>query len=123
MKKIFFCLAIFSFILAGCNNKFIFLEGESDNWRGEYSANITDNTEYGNYIFGYKEAKSEISFKNLKVTINDGESELNAEMHEGATVRMSTSCSGCSVTNEDQPQKVTIKWDGNAETFYLKTSK
>lgn len=75
IEKNLFCLAIFSFILAGCNNKFIFLLGESHNWRGEYSANITDNTEYGKYIFGYKEANSDISFKNLKVTINDGEIE------------------------------------------------
>lgn len=43
---------------------------------------------------------------------------LNEDKNDGATVRMSTDCSGCSVTNEDQPQKVTIKRDGNAETFY-----
>jgi hypothetical protein len=32
-----------------------------------------------------------------------------------------SSCSGCAVTREDEPIKVTIKWDGkNEETFYLK---
>jgi major membrane immunogen (membrane-anchored lipoprotein) len=121
MKKTFLFVILLVSILAGCSDKYIFLSGESKNWRGEYSANIDGNREDGNYLFGYKNGEKDTKFKNLEIVINDGETVLKEEMHKGATVSIPTSCSGCAVTREDVPIKVTIKWDGkNKETFYLK---
>jgi major membrane immunogen (membrane-anchored lipoprotein) len=121
MKKPFLFVILLVSILVGCSNKHIFLSGESENWRGEYSANIDGNREDGNYTFGYKNGEKDINFKSLEVIINDGETVLKDDNHEGATIRIPSSCSGCAVTREDEPIKVTIKWDDkNEETFYLK---
>jgi major membrane immunogen (membrane-anchored lipoprotein) len=123
MKKTFLFVIILVSILVGCNSKHIFLSGESESWKGEYSAYINGNREDGNYLFGYKNGEKDTKFKNLEIIINvnDGETVLKEDNHEGATVRIPTSCSGCAVTREDEPIKVTIKWDDkNEETFYLK---
>ena len=119
MNKPFLFLILL--VLVGCSNEYILLSGESENWKGEYSANIDGNSEDGNYTFGYKNGENEPEFKNLKIIINDGETDRREDNHKGATVRIPSSCSGCSVTKEDVPIKVTIKWDDkNEETFYLK---
>ncbi|WP_199427071.1 hypothetical protein [Thermaerobacillus caldiproteolyticus] len=97
MKKPFL-FVIFLVSILGCSNEFIFLSEESENWKGEYSANIDGNREDGNYIFGYKNGEKDTKFKNLEIIINDGETVLKADNHEGATVRISSSCSGCGVS-------------------------
>ncbi|MED1792858.1 hypothetical protein P4V54_09255 [Brevibacillus nitrificans] len=120
MKKPFLFVILFISILVGCGNDYIFLSGESENWKGEYSANIDGNKENGNYLFGYKNGNNATEFKNLEIVINDGETVQKEDKHKGTTIRISTSCSGCSVTNKDEPIKVTIKWDDkNEDTFYL----
>jgi major membrane immunogen (membrane-anchored lipoprotein) len=121
MKKPFLFVILFVSILVGCGNKHIFLSGESENWKGEYSANIDGNTENGNYLFGYKNGEKDTKFKNLEIIINDGKTVRKEDNHKGATITIPSSCSGCAVTREDEPIKVTIKWDDkNEETFYLK---
>ncbi|QPA30453.1 hypothetical protein [Thermaerobacillus caldiproteolyticus] len=123
MKEPFLFVILLVSILVGCSDKHIFLSGESENWKGEYSANISGNREDGNYLFGYKNGEKDTKFKNLEIVINDGNGETvrKEDIHKGATIRISSSCSGCAVTREDEPIKVTIKWDDkNEETFYVK---
>jgi len=121
MKKIFLIMTLLVSILAGCNDDHVFLSGEGENWKGEYSANTNGNKENGNYVFGYKDGEKDTKFENLEIIINDGETVQKAEEHKGATVKIPIACSGCAVTKKDEPIKVTIKWDNkNEETFYLK---
>ncbi|MFJ7512546.1 hypothetical protein ACIQW7_24315 [Peribacillus simplex] len=126
MKKTLIFMIFLVSILAGCNNgdKYINLSGESDHWKGEYVATATEDTENGTYKFKYKNANSDsdVTFKKLQVLIDDA-TEQNETNHEGPIIEIPTACSGCSVTNESIPKNVTIKWDGNTETFSLKKSK
>ena len=122
MKKRLLLLVPLIFFIVGCNDKHLSFSGESENWKGEYSANISDNEtkEDGKYIFGYKKVTSDTSFKNLEITINDGETKWNESDYKAATISISSSCSGCSTPQEDQPIDVTIKWDdGKEESFKL----
>lgn len=122
MKKRLLLWVPFILLIVGCNDKTISFSGESDNWKGEYSANISDNEtrEDGKYIFGYKKATSDTTFKNLEIVINDGETKWNENNYKGTTISISSSCTGCAVTQEDQPIDVTIKWDeGEEESFKL----
>ena len=123
MKKLIFLLMILTLVGCSNSNESISLKGESDNWKGEYIANIniSDNSEEGTYTFVYKDGNSNINFKNLKIDINDGETDRNEEDYREEIVQIPRSCSGCSVTNKSIPIKVTIKWDNKKEeTFYLK---
>lgn len=114
-------LAIFASFY-GCDSKFISFSGKSDNWKGEYTAYISDNgtREEGKYVFGCKHATRDQSFDFIEVEINDGETDLREENVKGPTIAMSTSCSVCSVTREDTAIKVTIRWDDKKESFELK---
>ncbi|MBA2871344.1 putative lipoprotein NlpE involved in copper resistance [Anoxybacillus calidus] len=66
MKKPFLFVILLVLILVGCNNKHIFLSGEGENWKGEYSANINGNREDGNYIFGYKNGEKDTKRRRMK---------------------------------------------------------
>lgn len=113
-------------ILTGCNNgdKYIKLSGESDHWKGEYVATVTEDSKNGTYKFKYKNANtdSDITFKKLQVLVDDSAEKIVTN-HEGPTIEIPTACDGCSVANESNPISVTIKWDGNTETFTLEQNK
>lgn len=120
-KPLSFLILIASVVLiVGCNNDTISFSGESENWKGEYTANISENStrEDGEYIFRYKNTTSEPTFKNLEIVINDGELDLKEEVFKGTTKKMPTSCSGCAVTQKEVPIKVTIKWDKEKEESF-----
>ena len=122
MKKRLLFLFSSILLIVGCNDETLSFSGESDNWKGEYTANISDNEtrEDGKYVFGYKNATKDISFKNLEIVINGGETKWNENNYNAATVSISSSCTGCAVPQEDQPVDVTIKWDdGKEESFKL----
>ncbi|MGM0923557.1 MAG: hypothetical protein ACQEWW_20510 [Bacillota bacterium] len=123
MKKTIVLISLVIY-LVGCGNKFIRFNGESDNWKGEYSTNIDGTRENGEYTFSFKNAKNDTTFENLQIVINDDETRLIEDIHKGATVKISSSCSGCSVTSEDEIIKVNINWDvQNEETFFLELEK
>ncbi|MBT2646607.1 hypothetical protein J7E52_07710 [Bacillus sp. ISL-34] len=125
MKKTLIIMIILLSVLVGCSNgdKYIKLSGESNNWKGEYVATATEDSENGTFTFKYKDLDSEVFFKNLEISINDGETKQKTTNHKEPTVEIQTSCSGCSVTNESMPIHITINWDGNEEIFYLEQSK
>jgi major membrane immunogen (membrane-anchored lipoprotein) len=119
-KPVLFMIFL-ALLLMGCSNKTIIFSGESDNWKGNYTANIDGTREDGEFVFGYKNATNNTEFKNLEVIINDGETIRKEGNHRGATVRIPTSCSGCLVTDKNEPIKVTVKWNTQKEeTFLLK---
>ncbi|WP_026677904.1 hypothetical protein [Fictibacillus gelatini] len=119
MKKLLLFLILL--VLAGCNEKYIFLSGDGDHWKGEYSANIEGDREDGKYTFRFKHGGSDTRFRKLNIVINNGETVLKKSDYKGATVKIPSSCSGCSVTDDEKSIEVTIKWgDHNEETFYLK---
>ncbi|RST76173.1 hypothetical protein D4T97_005160 [Siminovitchia acidinfaciens] len=121
MKKRLLFLVPFILLSVACNQKTISFSGESDYWKGEYSANISDKgtREDGKYIFGYKNATSDTSFDWVEIEINDGETGRKEENFKGATIIIPRSCSGCSVTREDTAIKVRIKWDGEMEESFV----
>ncbi|MBM7553919.1 hypothetical protein [Thalassobacillus pellis] len=111
-------LFLFVFI-AGCNTEYVNFNGESENWKGQYRAHIDDNSENGVYTFRYKGATENVVLENLKIVINGGESVLKETRREGATVKMSSACSGCAVTDTKESIKVEIEWGGKEEDFLL----
>jgi major membrane immunogen (membrane-anchored lipoprotein) len=121
MSKPILFMIILVLSLVGCSNKTIIFSGESVNWKANYTANIDGAREDGEFIIGYKNATNNTTFKNLVVIVNDGETIRKEGHHRGATVRIPTSCSGCLVTDKNEPIKVTVKWNSeNKETFFLK---
>ncbi|WP_289137213.1 hypothetical protein [uncultured Brevibacillus sp.] len=66
MKKPFLFVFLLVSILVGCGSEYVILSGESDDWKGEYSANIDGNSENGNYLFSFKNGNNDTEFnKNL----------------------------------------------------------
>ncbi len=111
-------------ILYGCNNDFISLTGESAYWKGEYSARIENTSEHGEYIFNYKETKKDTDFNYVEVLINDETVRKEENFGSATAIKMEKFCDSCSVTDKNEPIKVTIKWnEENEETFYLKSQK
>ncbi|MCT4478982.1 hypothetical protein N0U24_17865 [Peribacillus frigoritolerans] len=125
MKKTLIIIIFLLSVLVGCSNgdKYMKLSGESDHWKGEYVATATEDSENGTYTFKYKDVASDVFFKTLEISINDGETKQKTTNYNEPTVEIQTACSGCSVTNESMPIHITINWDGNEESFTLKQSK
>ena len=128
MKRLLFLIP-FILLIIGCNEtslsngKSLSFSGESDNWKGEYSAIISENRtrEDGDFVFSYKNGSSKTSFKNIEIVINDGETKIKENGTKGSTIRLGLSSSGGAVTEEDLPIKVTIKWDDKQESFELES--
>lgn len=124
MKHFLLVQILVILLLTGCGMESIRFSGESENWKGEYAANISEARENGEYRFGYKNAERGMVFESLEITIDEGGGEINQRMdeHRGATIKVSSSCSGCAVNDTDDPIEVTIEWDGeNKETFLLQS--
>ncbi|HEY4552225.1 MAG TPA: membrane lipoprotein lipid attachment site-containing protein [Bacillaceae bacterium] len=120
MRKYFF-ITVLLLILSGCGDEYVRFTGESESWKGEYTAYIGDARENGEYKFFYKEGKSHTVFKNFEVNINDGESITREETRNERTIIVKTNCKGCAVISKDDKIKILIKWNGKEETFYLKS--
>lgn len=126
MKKVLSFLVLTLVFLSGCSDEYIQFHGEGENWEGKYKAVINGSSENGEYTFGYKRADKDMIFKNLRIVAESyaGKTDLNEDEHNGATVKMSTACSGCSITDLDKPIQVTIRWDdGQEETFSMTSIK
>ncbi|GAB3062768.1 hypothetical protein [Virgibacillus ainsalahensis] len=120
MKKIPLFLIFSVVFLSGCGVENIEFSGESENWEGEYNAYIDNSTENGEYVFRFKKAQKDKIIEDLKIVINNGEVVLNESKHKDATVKIPSSCSGCTVTDTETPIQVTIEWEeGKKETFSM----
>lgn len=119
MRNLFIAV-LFLGVLSGCTNQFITFSGESKSWTGKYTTTIDGNEEQGSYEFHFKDGNESTQFKVLEINVNNGRTTKSEENVKGATMTLSSNCRGCSVTEKEEKQKVTIKWDDeNEETFYL----
>jgi len=121
MRKIYLIISFIFLMMVGCSNESLLFKGESDHWKGEYSADITDSTrEDGKYIFHFKDGKQ--MKKNIEIDIDNDNSHTNIkeEKNDDAIITIPNACSGCSVTKDSSIIKVTIKWNGKEESFDLK---
>ncbi len=108
------------FLLVGCSNETLHFKGQSEHWKGEYITNVDGTSEDGQFEFVFKDGKQ--IKKNLEINVDGptlGSKRTESESVE-TVIRMKTSCSGCAVTKDSDVFKVTIKWDGNEESFELK---
>ena len=107
-------------MLVGCSNDSLHFKGESAHWKGEYTTNVDGTSEDGQFEFVFKDGKQ--MKKNLEINVDGrtGGSKRTASESDETVIRMKTSCSGCAVTKDSDVFKVTIKWDGNEESFNLK---
>jgi len=120
LKKLFIFLFVITTILGGCSSNVF--SGESANWDGKYSTTINGNNEEGNYTFVYKNGNELTKLKNVEIVVSNGVSGSTKKMdeHQGTTIKLSTSCRGCAVTQENEKIEVSIKWDGkHEEKFFL----
>ncbi|CEG26255.1 membrane lipoprotein lipid attachment site-containing protein [Bacillus sp. B-jedd] len=120
MRKYFF-ITVLLVMLSGCGDEYVRFTGESENWKGEYTAYIGDARENGEYKFFYKEGNSDTVFKDFELNIKDGKSITREETRNERTITVKTNCKGCALTSKDDKIKVLIKWNGKKETFYLKS--
>ncbi|PFH87773.1 hypothetical protein [Bacillus sp. AFS088145] len=120
MRKIYFLILVTLLILVGCSNDSLHFKGESEHWKGEYTTNVDGTTENGQFEFEFKDGKQKK--KNLEINVDGltGGSNRKESENDETVITMKTSCSGCSVTRDSDVFKVTIKWDGNEESFELK---
>lgn len=113
-------------ILASCDGvQSLLFTGQSKHWKGDYTSNVSGNTENGTFTFNYT-IGSNPTFKNLEVDVSGGNSHpiLKEDSHTGSTIKMNESGSGIATTEANTVFKVTIKWDNKyKETFYLKPRK
>ncbi|MEE6449368.1 hypothetical protein RAH41_02220 [Gottfriedia acidiceleris] len=120
MRKIYFLMLVAMLILVGCSNHTLHFKGESDHWKGNYTTNVDATREDGQFEFVFKDGKQ--MKKNLEITVNGstGVSKRTDGESDETVIKMNTSCSGCAVTKDSDVFKVTIKWNGNEESFELK---
>ncbi|OCA81961.1 hypothetical protein [Pseudobacillus wudalianchiensis] len=119
MQKLLSAFILFMLTLtAGCSSDMIGFSGESDSWKGEYSAVKSDTNEHGEYRFTYKHAARDTSFKNLTIMIHNGETVRQEDFFKGATIVISIAGSGSGLTRESDPIPVTIKWDEDQEESF-----
>ncbi len=120
MRKIYLLISVTLLLLVGCSNETLHFKGESEHWRGKYTANIDGTREDGQYEFHFKDGVK--MKKNLEINVDEphGSSNRTESESDETVIRMKTSCSGCAVTKNSDVFKVTIKWDGNEESFELK---
>lgn len=126
MNKVIMPVFMFILFLVGCGTKSLHFSGESVNWKGNYTTSINETSENGEYVFDFKTTNKDITFQELEILVETthGKTRQKEGDYKGATVKMSSSCSGCAVTTENESIKVTIKWDGeHEETFFLKNKK
>jgi hypothetical protein len=114
------------FILVGCNGgKSLLFTGQSKHWKGDYTANINENTEDGVFTIRFKNGGNP-TFKNLEVDVQGGNSHpiIKEDIHKGSTIKLKSSGSGIATTKDNTIFKVTIKWNNKyKETFSLKPRK
>lgn len=115
LKKLFFYLFIVTFVMAGCTNQTIMLSGESNSWEGEYIADNGPDSENGEFTFHYKK---EEELKDLKITINEGETVQTWAELDNRTVTISSQCSGCT-PETGEPISVEIQWGSPQQTEKL----
>ena len=118
LKKIIL-LSLLMLILTGCN-EYLTYSGESDNWNGNYTTTINSDSgcENGNFLFHFKDKTKDIGLENIEVDIDRGP-KLWEERFERNPISITTG-SGCTIYNEDEGIRVTIKWDdANEESFLL----
>ena len=117
LKKIIL-LSLLMLILTGCN-EYLTYSGESDNWNGNYTTTINSDSgcENGNFLFHFKDKTKDIGLENIEVDIDRGP-KLWEERFERNPISITTG-SGCTIYNEDEGIRVTIKWDDDNEESFL----
>lgn len=117
LKKIIL-LFLLMLILTGCN-EYLTYSGESDNWKGEYTSTINRDRgcENGNFLFHFKDKTKDIGLKNIEVKIDRGP-KLWEERFDNNPVSI-TAGDGCTIYNEAEGIRVTIKWDDDNEESFL----
>jgi hypothetical protein len=120
MRKIYLLISVTLLLLVGCSNVTLHFKGESEHWRGKYTANIDGTREDGQFEFRFKDGVQ--MKKNLEINVDapHGGSSQTASESDEPIITMQSICSGCAVTKDSDVFKVTIKWDNNEETFELK---
>ncbi|MBT2583235.1 membrane lipoprotein lipid attachment site-containing protein [Planococcus sp. ISL-109] len=130
MKKIIvlFTMAI---ILSGCTNgdRYNF-SGNSDNWEVVYTVEVTDEIEQQTsgiikYIGENKDPEAidyKIEYKNENSNSTAGNSGEASPIKRGTAEFESTVCGNCAIIQKDEEIEAEITWNGQTETFLLKTN-
>ncbi|CRK84632.1 hypothetical protein [Neobacillus massiliamazoniensis] len=122
IKRALMLLLISSILLTACSDsKVINFEGKSDNWQVIYSVNLLDkNSESSKVTIKYIGVKP--IPKKIKYSVETATGNTSGETHlkNGVLVTGESSCSGCSVTQENEKITATITWKDESETIILK---
>src|SRR5699024_9273299 len=112
-------------LLTACNakdaNDMIF-EGESNNWHGVVELNELNQMEYaGDLKLSYKgdDPFNEFTFEILL----DGNTKIKSDdisLDENGETVIKISCSNCDYSSDESETKITVNWNNQTESFYLK---
>ncbi|WP_277674498.1 hypothetical protein [Piscibacillus halophilus] len=96
-------------------------QNETDHWQVEYHVDIKGEDSESTRLFlkyvGEGEAPENINYRIDSVTGSNGGN--NTLLKNGLLDISLGSCSGCSITREDEEIEITIEWNNDSETFML----
>ncbi|WP_066175491.1 hypothetical protein [Bacillus marinisedimentorum] len=123
MKKAMALLFFASlFLLAGCAGKEeLYFEGESESWFGQLTVTQLDEEQYTEAVLRFQGDKSkhlaDVDYEIKGPSFMMGGTENTVT---NATIPKRSSCTDCPEIEGGGEYTVTIKWDGQVETFTMK---
>ncbi|MBN8191790.1 hypothetical protein JI667_06450 [Bacillus sp. NTK074B] len=120
LKKILFLVGTI-LLLAACSTKDFSFSGESDHWQADLTVNQSSDFEKQDFVLKYKgddiDSVGKVAYDVEEI---GGFGRTGEILEENGVIRDS---SGSGPTNakmsEDTEVEVTVKWDGQKETFTL----
>lgn len=121
--KILTLLLLLVVLLAACSElKMMIFEGESENWLVTYEVQLHDeNSESTNLAIKF--IGEDPSPQKIKYVVDSvsGKSEGEDSLNSSGVLKIGGhTCSGCSVTRENDNINATIIWNGKSENINLK---
>jgi hypothetical protein len=116
-----------AYLLVGCSegNKTYRYIGESKNWKGSYTLDYDSNAnkEDGEGFLIYKgKDLNEVDRVQYEVKRTNGNTRGTGQLTEGK-IFLGDGCKGCDNYDRKTPINVTIKWNGQRETFDMEYKK
>ncbi len=110
------------FLLAGCAGKEeLYFEGKSENWFGQLTTTQLEEEQYTEVVLRFEGDKSKhLADVDYEIKGSDFMMGGTENTVTNAAIQKRSSCTDCPEIEEGAEFTVTIKWDGQVETFTMK---
>ncbi|MBT2738596.1 hypothetical protein [Bacillus sp. ISL-7] len=124
MIKKLLMFSLISVLLTACSeDKLMNFVGVSKNWQVKYSVNVFDEKSESSKVTIRYIGEKPVP-KKIKYTVETATGKTGGEttIENGVLVTGEDSCSGCSITQENEKISATITWNDKTETVNLKNN-